>query len=220
MLRGVLHYIGRHHLALLALFFGLAGTAFAATNRMLPPNSVGTRQVIDHSLLSRDFRKGQLPHGPQGPQGPAGTPGASATKLWAVVGSNGKLARASGVTSASRYGGHTSPRSAKRARALAPATGRLRRSRTRAPRIASTSRPTAARASPRITRFTSLSSANRGPRSGRAAPRRPSPPCVNLLRRSLFLESHARLEGLWDIEAPVRPGHVEGRTRGRACGRQ
>jgi len=108
MLRRVLHYIGRHHLALLALFFGLAGTAFAATNRMLPPNSVGTRQVIDHSLLSRDFRKGQLPHGPQGPQGPAGTPGASATKLWAVVGSNGKLARASGVTSASRYGG--SPR--------------------------------------------------------------------------------------------------------------
>jgi hypothetical protein len=105
MPRSVLEYIRRHLVALLALFFALAGSSYATTSRLLPPNSVGTRQVIDHSLLSRDFKKGQLPRGPKGPQGAPGPPGASATKLWAVVGGTGKLARGSGVTSASRYSG-------------------------------------------------------------------------------------------------------------------
>jgi hypothetical protein len=76
--------------ALVALFVALGGSAYAALN--LPANSVGTRQlknaavtraklangavtsrkVKDHSLLARDFRRGQLPAGPQGPAGPAG----------------------------------------------------------------------------------------------------------------------------------------------------
>src|SRR3990172_8385672 len=86
------HYIGRHHMGLLALFVALGGTSYAAT---LPRNSVGTAQlkaqavtapklqsnavpsikVQDRSLLAKDFRERQLPAGPQGPQGPKGDPG-------------------------------------------------------------------------------------------------------------------------------------------------
>lgn len=52
---------------------------------MLPRNSVGTAQVVDRSLLTRDFKPGQIPRGAQGvagdrgqpgPQGPQGLPGA------------------------------------------------------------------------------------------------------------------------------------------------
>ena len=76
-------YVRRHHLAFLALFIALSGTAYAAT---LPRNSVGTAQlknnavtakkVKDRSLLATDFKSGQLPAGPRGPQGAQGIPGA------------------------------------------------------------------------------------------------------------------------------------------------
>jgi hypothetical protein len=42
--------------ACLALALSLGGTAYAVTR--LPANSVGTRQVIDNSLLRRDFHAG------------------------------------------------------------------------------------------------------------------------------------------------------------------
>src|SRR5689334_22327087 len=67
-------YIQRHHVGLLALFFGLGGSAYAAT---LPRNSVGTAQlrrgavtstkVRNASLRRRDFAPGQLPRGARGP---------------------------------------------------------------------------------------------------------------------------------------------------------
>jgi hypothetical protein len=41
-----------------ALFVALSGSAYAAT--ALPANSVGTRQVINGSLLLKDVRPGQL----------------------------------------------------------------------------------------------------------------------------------------------------------------
>jgi hypothetical protein len=82
MLATLVPYVRRHHLGLLALFVALSGTAYAAS---LPRNSVGTAQlkrnavtsakVKPFSLLSSDFRRGQLPAGPQGPQGPAGARG-------------------------------------------------------------------------------------------------------------------------------------------------
>ena len=50
-------YIKRHHVALLALFFALGGTAFAAGNALLPGNSVGTKQVINGSLQTIDLSK-------------------------------------------------------------------------------------------------------------------------------------------------------------------
>jgi hypothetical protein len=70
--------------ATLALLFALTGTGIAAV-AALPRNSVGTKQlrngavvsskVRNHSLLARDFKRGQLPRGPVGPAGPAGPPG-------------------------------------------------------------------------------------------------------------------------------------------------
>jgi Collagen triple helix repeat (20 copies) len=68
-------YFRRHHLALLALFLVLGGTSYATTSSLLPKNSVGTRQVINHSLLRLDFKAGQLPRGPRGLQGPPGAQG-------------------------------------------------------------------------------------------------------------------------------------------------
>jgi hypothetical protein len=74
------------------LFFALGGTAVAASNSLLPKNSVGSAQIINGSLQKKDLagkavkalrgNKGargipgaagpQGPAGPQGGQGPAG----------------------------------------------------------------------------------------------------------------------------------------------------
>jgi hypothetical protein len=79
----ILGYVRRHHLAVIALLFALAGTSYAAVS--LPKNSVGSKQlrknavvsskVKDGSLLKQDFKSGQLPAGPQGPQGAQGPQG-------------------------------------------------------------------------------------------------------------------------------------------------
>src|SRR6478672_3238325 len=66
-------------MATLALFIALGGGAYAVTT--LPKNSVTTAQVKNGSLLSKDFKKGQLKAGktgatgPQGDQGPRGLGG-------------------------------------------------------------------------------------------------------------------------------------------------
>jgi hypothetical protein len=65
--------------ATMALVVALGGTSYAAIK--LPANSVTSKTVKDRSLLSKDFKRGQLPAGkkgaagPAGPAGPAGTPG-------------------------------------------------------------------------------------------------------------------------------------------------
>lgn len=69
-------------LAALALFVALGGTSYAVTQ--LPPNSVGSAQVKDGSLLKRDINANVVkglrgpagPAGIAGPQGPAGPQGA------------------------------------------------------------------------------------------------------------------------------------------------
>jgi len=53
--------------ASIALLVALGGTGVAAVRTLLPANSVGTAQVIDNSLLKKDFKAGQLPAGKQGP---------------------------------------------------------------------------------------------------------------------------------------------------------
>jgi hypothetical protein len=66
--------------AAFALLISLGGTGYAAT-QLLPRNSVASPQVVDRSLLAKDFRRGQLPSGPPGqpgapgPGGPAGPAG-------------------------------------------------------------------------------------------------------------------------------------------------
>jgi hypothetical protein len=42
---------------------------------VLPPNSVGSLQVKDRSLLAKDFARGQLPRGQRGPSGARGATG-------------------------------------------------------------------------------------------------------------------------------------------------
>ena len=69
--------------ALVALIVALGGTSYAATK--LAKNSVGTKQlkknavvsskVKDRSLLSKDFKSGQIPRGPKGPKGATGPAG-------------------------------------------------------------------------------------------------------------------------------------------------
>jgi hypothetical protein len=115
-------YIKRHHLALLALFFALGGTSFAAGTALLPRNSVGTRQVINGSLLTNDLSKAARtalkgsrglrgPAGAQGARGPTGAtgaqglqgaPGQAATKLFVAVDAGGTLTKNSGAASATR----------------------------------------------------------------------------------------------------------------------
>jgi hypothetical protein len=71
------HFTYANVVATLALFVALGGGAYAAVK--LPANSVTTRQVKDHSLLTRDFRPGQLPRGAIGPQGLTGP-----SDVWSV----------------------------------------------------------------------------------------------------------------------------------------
>jgi hypothetical protein len=71
MHRLVFSHLKQHCVGYAALFVALGGTAYAAG--ALPPNSVGTAQVINHSLLALDFKAGQIPRGPAGPAGAGGT---------------------------------------------------------------------------------------------------------------------------------------------------
>lgn len=79
----VLSHLRANVVGYLALFVALSGTSYAAI--ALPRNSVGPTQlksnavtsakVKDRSLLSTDFRLGQLPAGPKGDSGAAGAAG-------------------------------------------------------------------------------------------------------------------------------------------------
>ena len=77
-------------MAALSLFIVLGGTSYAvATGSIdsreikngqvkrvdLGVNSIDARKVINGSLLSKDFKRGQLPAGPRGAQGTSGAPG-------------------------------------------------------------------------------------------------------------------------------------------------
>lgn len=77
-------------IALVALFVALGGPAAAerAARKLLPPNSVGARQIVNGSIKTRDLarstvrslrgRRGRTgPAGPAGPQGPQGATGAT-----------------------------------------------------------------------------------------------------------------------------------------------
>jgi hypothetical protein len=68
-------HLHRHFVAYLALFVALGGTSVAAANALVPKNSVGSAQVINGSLLKKDFKAGQLPRGARGPVGPRGAQG-------------------------------------------------------------------------------------------------------------------------------------------------
>ncbi len=62
-----------HGIALVALFVSLGGTSYAVAT--LPKNSVGSAQVKNGSLTTKDLAKGVVTPGPQGPSGPRGPRG-------------------------------------------------------------------------------------------------------------------------------------------------
>lgn len=131
MVRRSAAYIARHHLALLALFFALGGTSVAAGKALLAANSVGTTQVVDGSLQTKDLsskarsalrgkagprgaagapgaagaagaRGAMGAVGATGPQGPPGAPGQPARTFFAAVDADGALLKNSGATAAAR----------------------------------------------------------------------------------------------------------------------
>ena len=76
MLTKLVGYVRRHHLALVALFFALGGSAYAATT--LPPGSVGTKQIRGYAVTLAKISIGARSalRGRQGPQGARGLQGA------------------------------------------------------------------------------------------------------------------------------------------------
>ncbi len=80
MLATTLRYVRRQHVGLLALFFVLGGTSYAAASKFAAPNSVNSAAVINGSLQAVDLSgkartalhgaKGT--HGSPGPQGQSG----------------------------------------------------------------------------------------------------------------------------------------------------
>jgi hypothetical protein len=58
MLRGIGEYVRRHHVALLALFVALGGTAIAAGNGLLPKNSVGAAQLKKNAVTGPKIKNG------------------------------------------------------------------------------------------------------------------------------------------------------------------
>jgi hypothetical protein len=94
-------YVRRHHVALLALFVALTGTATAAVDlgrnsvrsKHIGPgqvkrsdiasNAIDTGKVANGGLIAADFASGQLPRGEPGP------PGENATKLFGYIGDAG-----------------------------------------------------------------------------------------------------------------------------------
>lgn len=96
MLSRFAHYVGRHHIALLALFIALGGTSYATVLNVpknsvdtpqlkrnavkaakIAPNAVRTGHVLNGSLLSQDFKAGQIPNGEKGEKGEKGDAGAT-----------------------------------------------------------------------------------------------------------------------------------------------
>jgi hypothetical protein len=87
--------------ASLALAVALSGTAYAVTR--LPANSVGTKQVINHSLQRVDFTRGMLLRGPagkrgaQGPKGATGPQGVAGTVRTDYRSNSGAISATAGV---------------------------------------------------------------------------------------------------------------------------
>jgi hypothetical protein len=100
MLHKLGSYLRRNHLAMLALFFALCGTSYAAGTAFLPRNSVRSKHVVNGSLQTVDLSTTarRALRGQRGARGPQGRPGLT---QFARVKSTGQLVSGT-ATSASR----------------------------------------------------------------------------------------------------------------------
>jgi hypothetical protein len=57
MLTMVAGHLRRNLVAYIALFFGLAGTSFGAAKMIVPPNSVGTRQLKKNAVTAKKLHR-------------------------------------------------------------------------------------------------------------------------------------------------------------------
>ena len=88
MIKKAGRYLGQHHLALLALFILLGGGSAYAAATLVPRNSVGSAQVINGSLQTKDLSKkarkalkgNRGPRGFKGVQGTQGVQGAQGAR--------------------------------------------------------------------------------------------------------------------------------------------
>jgi hypothetical protein len=105
--------------AVVALFVALGGTSFAAV-KLLPPNSVGSAQVINGSLKKADLADSTITalkgnKGPAGAQGPAGSAGsAGPAGATGAAGANGAAGATgpAGLAGATGAVGATGPKGA------------------------------------------------------------------------------------------------------------
>lgn len=109
MVRRMLRHLRLNTVAYIALFVALGGTSFAAVQAKLPRNSVGTLQVINGSLLKKDFKANQLPKGAAGPAGAAGAAGsAGATGPAGAAGATNVTVRETSSSASGSVGGSVS----------------------------------------------------------------------------------------------------------------
>ena len=82
MTRGFARFLRRNTIALLALFLALGGTTYAASTSLIAKNSVGSLQVVNGSLQTKDLSKKTRAalKGNRGPRGLAGAQGAQGTQ--------------------------------------------------------------------------------------------------------------------------------------------
>ena len=82
MLQRAGSHVRKNLIAYTALFFALGGTSFAAAAALVPNNSVGSPQIINHSIRTIDIsgRTVRALHGARGPRGLRGLTGATGPK--------------------------------------------------------------------------------------------------------------------------------------------
>jgi hypothetical protein len=104
-------------MATIAVFIALGGSSYAAVrmtgkdvkNGTLTGKDVKNRSLGQKELSRRALRSLRGRTGRTGPAGPQGAPGEPASRLWAVVNSDGTLRRGSGVVSVSAEGPASNP---------------------------------------------------------------------------------------------------------------
>jgi hypothetical protein len=92
MIRSFMRFLRRNTIALLALFLALGGTTYAASNALLPKNSVGTAQLKNGAVTKKKINKKTI-KALKGNRGAKGAPGAQG-----VQGNQGPIGPSTGYS--------------------------------------------------------------------------------------------------------------------------